>query len=94
MSAFDELMRAAHEEQKRREDKRPWEVLSDQILHVTELNEILDLQNEINEFMDSDAPQEDKNQLAGYLECFYMKLDAVLPGGVLGTGVITLENEE
>ena len=39
-------------------------------------------------------PEEEKEILDSYLECYYMKLDAVLPGGILAAGIFELEEDE
>ena len=93
MSAFDELMQAVHEEELRRKNPKEWEILSEKILFVTQPDEIIGLQKVIDQFMASNAPEEDKVELSGYLECYYMKLDAILPGGVIGAGIFDIVEE-
>lgn len=93
MSAFDELMREAEAARIRYENRKPWEILGDKILSSVDPKEIIALQEEIDSFMDSDASEGDKERLNSYLECYYMKLDAVLPGGVLASGIFDIVDE-
>ena len=94
MYAFEEFMRDVYKGLDEYNNLGPGDRLGKRILRVTDPKEIIEMQKEIDDFYNSDVPKKEKEILDSYLECYYMKLDAVLPGGILAAGIFELEEDE
>ena len=57
---YDDFMREIYELLDKFNNLGPGDILGEKILHVTDPKEIIDMQKEINDFLDSDVPEKEK----------------------------------
>ena len=75
----EELFRAleALQEKSNREKEKEWKKLEQRILSARTKKEILDVNSDVDQFMNSDAPEKDKKKLEWCLENLAMLVEAV-----------------
>lgn len=77
MSRVDDFLKIIHENYvNQQKPKKEWEILRDRIMSDNDSEEYWwDLKKDVDAFFRSNAPKEDKNSLAEYVEHLLMVLD-------------------